>query len=247
MDRIFRDSQGNDHLPIEVTFPIIKYDGNRTNFVGTGFFVHPAGGFITAKHVLPAKKEEQNNYWAVQTINRTEHFIRQIQIFFPHPNADIGIGMLRGKIMDMGLESLRVPLTISLDEPTVGEIVRTFAFPKTTIDSNGKAEILDVKGNWQEGTIVEYVERRPMYDGPTYRTSFLTEAGASGGPVICNGLVIGVNSSGVEVEPGTEPISYITPISEIFDLMINDSDGEEFTVGQLMKEGRVFSISKRSR
>lgn len=244
MDRIFRDNEGNNHLPIEVVFPIIRYDGNRTNFVGTGFFVHPAGGFITARHVLPNNRQEQGNYYAVQTIDGTNHIIRQIQIFFPHPSADIGIGMLRGRLMEDGRESLRVPLTISLNEPEIGEIVRTFAFPRTVIETRETEVILDVRGNWQEGEIVDFLENRPMFNSPCFQTSISVEGGASGGPVLSNGLVIGVNSTGFDLEPGADPISFITPISQVFDLEVHDSDGEAFTVRQLMEEGYIASLRR---
>src|SRR5579863_4549181 len=199
MKQIFKDTDGNEIFPIDAIFPIIKNHQGKTSFVGTGFFINPVGGFLTARHVLPANSDELSSYFAVQTVEGEHHFIRKIQIFFPHPTADIGIGILHGKLMQYGIEKFRSPLSISLDELKIKDDVKTFAFPETTLDSVAEEQILNVKGTWKEGKIIEYLPHRPMFNGPCYMTSINVESGASGGPVLSNGLVVGVNSSGYDL------------------------------------------------
>ena len=44
----YRDNFGNIISPIELAFPIIRYTAHdQFEAVGTGFFIHPAGGFVT--------------------------------------------------------------------------------------------------------------------------------------------------------------------------------------------------------
>ena len=52
-------------------FPIISFIKNRRVFkcLGTGFFIHPMGWFVTAKHVLLDSKDDlYENLMAVQSL-----------------------------------------------------------------------------------------------------------------------------------------------------------------------------------
>ena len=69
------------------------------------------------------------------------------------------------------------------------------------------------------------------------------KSGASGGPVLRGVGIIGVNSRGFEFAEQGDDLSWITPISEIFDLEVRDSDGRTFTVLELMKEGHMPFIN----
>ena len=248
MAHIFRDNHGNDVQPIDVVFPILTIDDNGFKFIGSGFFVHPAGGFVTAKHVMfDSKGKLIDPCYIIQAV-KGKFIMRKLQVYFPSPVSDIGIGMLKGGfVYEDGSPFYHTPLAISLDVPEVGDIIKTFAYPKAKIKNIDETQIGDFKGDWQGGEIVKHYPNgrdKVLLPHNCYETSVLINGGASGGPVISNGLVIGVNSTGYDVEDGQKPISFITPISEIFNLPIHDSDGKPHTVNQLMKDGHIASMKK---
>ena len=96
----FKDNYGNIIRPIELVFPIVRRLGdNEFEAVGTGFFIHPAGGFVTARHCLFNGDEYDHNCFVIDTIGRRQQ-IRKILHFEPHPKGDIGIGMLVSRHVD---------------------------------------------------------------------------------------------------------------------------------------------------
>ncbi len=67
----------------------------------------------------------------------------------------------------------------------------------------------------------------------------LIKHGASGGPVLRGNTIIGVNSTGFDIFQNEEPISFITPITQILELTLRDSDGEKTSVQELMDKGHM--------
>jgi len=69
----FRNNLGDIISAIELVFPIVEKneDGSYTA-IGTGFFIHPAGGFVTAKHCLP-RDVKTTEYFGIHTISPGHH------------------------------------------------------------------------------------------------------------------------------------------------------------------------------
>ena len=65
------------------------------------------------------------------------------------------------------------------------------------------------------------------------------KSGASGGPVLRGNHLIGVNSSSFDMGATEDPISFITPIQQIFDLTLKDSDGRKTSIKELMDSGHM--------
>ena len=76
-------------------------------------------------------------------------------------------------------------------------------------------------GDWQTGHVQELHETGfSNLKNKCYQTSINIKSGASGGPVIKDNKVIGINSSGLELQINEEPISFITPIKLLEELML---------------------------
>lgn len=249
--RVFKDNHGNEVSPLDPIFPILTGNPNTHEFffVGTGFFISPILGFITAKHVM---YDEDNNplnpFFAIQTIGGVEHIVRFLNHFDPHPSADIGIGMLQDITMIGGdtvrNQTLATPLILSKSKLKVGDEVKTFAYPKSKVIVEKGGQYGEFFGRWESGAITEYLpDGRDATFLPTecYRSNALILGGASGGPVLHGNVVVGVNSTGYDLhDPDAEPISYITPIWKVFDIEVTYGDGTTASIDQLVKEGKIF-------
>lgn len=71
-----------------------------------------------------------------------------------------------------------------------------------------------------------------------YQTTMTIEHGASGGPVLKNDLVVGINSSGMDLPEGEIPISFITPIDLILDLSVPNGD-QLISIKELVTNGSI--------
>lgn len=229
---MFKNSLGEEvdqEVPI---FPLISYNPDRNVWkcVGTGFFIQPLGGFVTAKHVF---YENDGNHlptlYAVQTTAAGERHVRTLKHFVPHPWADIAIGFLGKRRLQGGQNvtpEVSVPFTLNFAALNVGDYVRTYAFPLTETEaSDDGSHQFTFAGKWSAGTVVDcHEEGSPLVRNKCYQTTMTIEHGASGGPVLKDDLVVGVNSSGMNVMEGEIPISFITPIEFILDLSVPQDD-----------------------
>ncbi len=239
----FRDNFGKLHQYDELIFPII-YHNTKTDLyhaIGTGYFFHANGGFITAKHVLFDKGKQLHPCYAIQTLEDGRRFKREIRVFFAHPEADIGVGMLKGQLIQGGAPKLVLSLAISLTPPQIGDAISTYAFPKSEVSFEGDSQIGIFQGTWSRGTIKKLVPKgeHHLLKSDTYETNMHIAARASGGPVLRGVHIVGVNSTGWDTEEGQEPLSNITPVYEVLDMVITDGDGKETTVRDLMQSGHV--------
>lgn len=233
----FKDNYGNIIAPIELVFPIVRINSeNNFEAVGTGFFVHPAGGFVTAKHCLYNNNVYDDSCFAIHSVGDGQHLVRKIQYFEAHPDADIGMGMLKGQLRKADGELLlKASFPVSLTRPIIGEEIMTFAYPHMTIENDNTGTF---PGDWFKGKVIEHLpDGTGKLKSEAFATTMLIKHGASGGPVLRGNHLIGVNSSGFDAFGTDDPLSFITPISQIFDLKLRDSDGKETTVHELMKNG----------
>lgn len=237
---MFRDNFGRDIYSYELVFPIVRMAPNGDFItVGTGFFIHPAGGFVTAKHCLYIGNQYDDNCYAIQTLSKGQHFIRKIQYFEAHPKADIGVGMLRGRFKNSFTqeEVLRPSFAISSKEIKINDEIYTLAFPRMRIN---KSKVGTFPCDKFDGQVKEYLQDGTAWvKDECYVTNMFIATMASGGPVLRDNHIVGINSSAIDFSTDTEeePISFITPISKIYDLTLVDSDGRETTINELMNSG----------
>ena len=246
---MFKDSNGNLVAREQVIFPLVTVseDGKVWNCVGTGFYIHSAGGFITAKHVF-----YKNDHTPLSTIYGVHSFadgrtaLRPARHFTTHESADLAVGMLTEFRMFKGpsptkAEKVCHVLSLRRREPGIGELITSDAFPSTRVKQTGETEYtMSFQIRQSKGKIIGYQERgNPFLTSRHYETNMSIIDGASGGPVFDdNAKVIGINSTGMDVMEGDEPYSRITPISFILDLVVPDPQGK-ITIRELIDNGLI--------
>ncbi|HEY5371071.1 MAG TPA: trypsin-like peptidase domain-containing protein [Hanamia sp.] len=242
---MFTNSLGQKVDQEEPIFPLISFNSATKIFkcVGTGFFIQPLGGFVTARHVF-FDNNGQNlpTLYAIQTTSNQERHVRVLRHIVTHPDADIAIGFLgqrrlAGKNIKPEIAS---PFTLSFDTLNAGDKIRTYAFPLTETQNldNGKIEFT-FSGKWSTGEVVDFHEEgSPLVHNKCYQTTMKIDHGASGGPVLKNDLVVGINSSGMDLFENDVPLSYITPINYILDLFVPSGD-EIISVKELIDGGSI--------
>lgn len=142
----FRSYNG-DGNPTELSraiFAILKQNPDtKWDLIGTGFFVTNNGIFITAKHVLlDVLDEDGNQLYPIaifQFLPDNTYLIRKVIRCTVNDNADVGVGICAEMKNNKTGELLRNKvLTITNEQPTIGEPVFTYAYPNT---ANVKAPI----------------------------------------------------------------------------------------------------------
>lgn len=227
-------------VPYEaVVFPIFTFlniGGFRC--LGTGFFINEYGGFITAKHVfMDPDGQHVPRFYGVQTLLNGERVIRQLEYIDCHPHADIAHGMLGVCINQDTGEETRAPiaetLSIMLDVLDVGDKVNTYGYPIQEItDSHMDTVKIEFQGVASEGEVLQHCREGSLRTrNDCYETTLVTNAGHSGGPVMLNNNVVGVNSSSVM---GGSP-SYFTPLHYMLDLRARDGNGTLLTFREVFK------------
>src|SRR5688572_11506266 len=81
----------------QAIFPLISFDKTTSSFrcLGTAFFIHQDGWFVTAKHNLFDKNNNAHPMMmAVQSLTDSTRITREITHLCVHPEADIVIGQL---------------------------------------------------------------------------------------------------------------------------------------------------------
>lgn len=234
---MLRNSEGLLIANEEAVFPIITYV-NRTGFhcLGTGFFINQHGGFITAKHVfMEPDGTHVPRLYGVQSLPDGLRLVRELQYLDVHPDADIAHGSLGRVVNNNGnrdIPPLAQTLPINLDAININDSVFTYGYPTQEIeDPHMQMVQVTFHGRPSDGVVTQYCPEGSLRTrNICYESTLTTEHGHSGGPVLRNGIVIGVNSSSAF---GDTP-SYFTPLNPfILDLHARDGDGTVLTFREI--------------
>lgn len=236
----------------EVIFPIVTFnpDTNTWKCLGTGYFINPVGAFVTAKHLLFLEgKQMEKTLYGIQNIDNKEYHVRPVKQLIPHKEADIMIGTL-GK---RRLEQKNLPAMLSkhfvLDFESLenGDKIYTYAYPNTKSKTLGNPMTeFTFTREFSKGEIVDYHPDGTLkVKNRCYQTTMEIKSGASGGPVLKDGYIVGVNSSSFDLMDGEEPISFITPIDYILDLSVKEN-GKQIPVKELIENDYIKTKSRQT-
>ncbi|GAB1254095.1 S1 family peptidase [Desulfovibrio falkowii] len=240
----------------QAIFPLMKEARDGTmDLIGTAFFIHYQGIFVTAKHVLmdiydQEKQEVTHGIFAIQILPDNHVVQRTLTDFTIHNGADVAIGRLHPMTHNKTGQFLTNNVVCLSFEPLKkGDSVITYAYPNTVVQQKEKDGEPNKAFLWPlfyGGVVVEeYPNGRDkvMLPNPCYQTSMTIHGGASGGPVFnAAGKVCGINSTGY---PDMLDVSFISRINEILPLQANGiclSEGAEPTqvsVMQLIEIGQI--------
>ena len=222
----------------ETIFPIFKQSPERPSIfdlVGTGFFIHSSGLFLTARHVLedfvrPGKKTASPG-WIAAVSTKTSpanHLLgnnyalsRIVSASFvdgrPGSGPDIGLGVVEDVFLPPAKRPRFRRVKLTTDVPAVGSKISTVAFPGTRVQNEPPSIYFDIDYSQHPGEIHEVYESgrdSVMLPFPCCQTSMKIKSGASGGPVFDDqGRVFAVNSTGFHNHnEDDQDISYISPI-----------------------------------
>lgn len=245
----FRVVDGKNRDPCEAVFPIFKQNriNNQIILLGTGFFIGTPGLFVTAAHVIrdvfDANGNQVDAAGVLQFLPNNSVVNRGILGCSVNNDADVAVCTLKpkknkktGEILGNGVSML------TTTAPQVGELVFTYAYPNTVVNSDG----IFTDPSFYDGKMEEFYPKgrdSVLLPHPCYRTSMAIHGGASGGPVFSmTGKAFGVNCTGFD---GHYDVSFVSRIDEILGLTVRDirlpgnHNAKKFTVYELVEKGIV--------
>lgn len=230
----------------ETVFPIVTYDPetNKWKCLGTGFFISPVGAFITAKHLfMDSDNKMEPTLYGIHNINNKEYHVRIVKKLVVHKNSDFLIGLLGNRKLSTKKDvhpQLSKFSVLDFEPLQTGDEIYTYSFPNTTReDFQNESTEFTFNGTFSYGKIIDFHPNgSPVVRNKCYQTNMKIDSGASGGPVFKKGYIVGVNSSSFALPENEEPISFITPIDYILDLIVEEN-GEKISVRDLIKEGYI--------
>ena len=236
----------------EAVVPILRVDERplRMTCIGTGFFIHTGGILVTAAHVVRDVIGEDGNpttsLMALQYLHPNQFISRFIIKACVHTVEDVAVlGVQTLSHKDTGAPLRNKVLIPTTRLPKEGDLVSTWAFPKSTSEYVGNRGQVSISAKLYDGAVrKEYSSGRDrvLLPGRCYETSLGIEGGASGGPVFDeHGHVFAVNSTGID---GTD-IGYVSHIQGVGGLSLANvmtSDGqlhECITIHSLIEHGDI--------
>lgn len=244
---MFRNSDGR-LVPRETSiFPLITFDPTSKVFtcLGTGFFITPFGGFVTAKHVFFKNDgTHQPTLYAVQSLEDGTRIVRTLKHIVVHPEADIAIGMLGAARNNDAFNRNPVAASafrLSFQPLQIGDEISTYAFPNTQNEwLDDDHQQFTFQGVWSPGVVEDYHPNgMGLLRNACYQTTMRLDGGASGGPVLRNATVVAVNSTGMDL--GDAAISGVTPVTFLQDLSV-PVDNRNFSIPELIAAGHIAIV-----
>jgi hypothetical protein len=202
----------------------------RLSIIGTGFYISRYGLFMTAAHVLKDVIDKDANAirpsFVCHSPNQSEIHLRRIVCSSIYLRADLAIGQAdnySAKYPSSPLQNMRARLSSRVPDP--GSLVTTYAYPENEIlDFRDPTNVPIVRSDYFDGQFLNEVNvsEHPELPYRHYETSILIKSGASGGPVFCNGFVIGVNCRGWDFGTDEDTLSYIVPVEAALDIEVSN-------------------------
>jgi len=249
--------------PTEAIVPVIAQDVSSQvfRFIGTAFCITTNGLIVTAKHVLDDVRQDGDVIGPIGVVHfmgNNSYIIRNIKNSYGYPNSDVAVALLdQPRHHITGEPLLNKVLTITMNQSTPGDLIHTYAYPKTRVESNGRKHKFLIAPSVYEGVLVkEFPDGRDatMLPNPCWQTRMHIHGGSSGGPVFnASGHAIGTNCTSLSIDPGCSFISTLAHIQNLKISNISVAGKKEvgFTVRELMSMGLISTAdnqaSKRTR
>lgn len=243
----FRNSNFEPFEDCSAIIPLVTIDTEFDGyvFIGTAFYISKTGIIMTAKHNLfrPDGKPFEPLY--IIHFEPTGYIFRLITKTFYCDKYDIAY-LLPVEIADENHSKIYPSSLILTDSiPKYDEQLSTYGFPNSRIiRSDGITEI-DLQCQFFLGKCRDYfLDGFSILKNPCFQTTILIKGGASGGPVFDKfGNVFALCSTGYELDDGEENISFVTPISPSFNILLEDGMGNKFTILELI-EKQIIAFKK---
>jgi hypothetical protein len=219
-----RDGTGAEILPTTGIVPIVKeLASGQVAVVGTGFHLTRYGLIATARHVLDEIVDfaTSTSTGFVFEDDGQSLLIRRI------------VGATRSEVADIALAQLQPGLNrepnkyvrCTLECPTVGERLVTFAYPENRLlDFTGEERSAILKCDYFEGVFQRQVapSESPFMPYPHYETTIEVRSGASGCPMFNkSGRVVAIACRGWDFRGGEHEgnnLSAVIPLSYFLSL-----------------------------
>ena len=107
--------------------------------------------------------------------------------------------------------------------PSHGSLVTTYAYPENKdLDFRPPENVPEIRADYYAGKFLRDISNseNPNLPYRHYETSILVKSGASGGPVFCEGVVIGVNCRGWDFGNDDDALSSIIPVEAALDVEV---------------------------
>lgn len=248
---------GQPVKPDKAIFPLFKenFDG-MMELVGTAFFIHHLGIFVTAKHVFLDAYQQENGGWTqkanlfgLHLFGNDNYMARAVVSATIHNNADLAVGRLQPAKHNVTNEPLtNQVVSLSFTALQVGEKVFTYAYPNTVVQREHDESFTQIH-TWPMfygGEVVKFYpggRDKAMLPNPCYQTSMTIHGGASGGPVFnSKGKVCALNSTGY---PDMLDVSFISRIEEILPLHVegirlqDDDEPRAISISEMIEMGQI--------
>ena len=222
MEHKAQNSNGEAVTPQSGVIPIIKeVSPGVLQTIGTGFYITRYGLIMTAAHVLEDLRDESGQEivaaYVAHMADEEKVHLRRILSVSISSCADIAIAQVDnyiGKYPEAPLMNMRCQLDFSVPED--GSQLVTYAYPENKVmDFSSPESTPTITSDFYNGEFLRHIvdSQHPHLSTEYYETSVEVKSGASGGPVFCNGSVVGVNCRGWNFLDDGDSLSYIIPVS----------------------------------
>lgn len=221
--------------------------------LGTGFYLQPRGGFVTAAHVAEEAQQlistRPDSVGIAHTLPNGRTKFLPIWKFFIHKTADLAFGIPRYEFVDDNTGTAFRAKVLSLTDvaPAIGSRISTWSYPlHQVLGDEATGQSMQLQPDFYRGVLQElFAKRGPSAKlrPPYYQTSIHLYGGSSGGPVFdFEGQVFGVASCSYE---GANDIAFVTPAGSLLEIEVPEGvtdtgkEGPKVSLRELAARGQI--------